>query len=223
MIVLLVTASINDTNIRIPNISLDRSGKSIPNPQTFSAQKQHNLDADLPLPYVVDQIAHAPMLRELGALGNLNRLEHLSSSFAKSIRSINQGSQYTCPSGEPSLCEIDLMRNLRIKVMEASRVGDVLLETYHILEPLYLKHHLDVTQAFQDIPPLRGFKSALVKSQSLIDISYKALIWKPYARSVEQARMKKEEAECGIAALQRELARISDIKLRLDELAAAVS
>lgn len=222
MIVLLVTGSIYDTGIRIPNISLDRS-KSIPNPRTFSAQKQHNLDADLPLPYVVDQIAHAPILRELGALGNLNRLEHLSSSFANSIRSINQDPQYTCRSGEPSLCEKDLVRHLQNQIMEASRVGDALLVGYHFLEPLYHKHHLDVAQAFLDIPPLHRFKSALVKSQSLIDISYMTLFWKPYARSVEEARMKKKEAECGTAALQRELARISEIKLRLDELAAAVS
>ncbi|KAL9071323.1 MAG: hypothetical protein Q9161_004339 [Pseudevernia consocians] len=155
----------------------------------------------------------------MGALGNLNRLDHLSSSFADSIRSINQDSQYTCRSGEPSLCEKDLVRNLQNQIMEASRIGDVLLEGYHFLKPLYHKHHLDVAQ---DISSLRRFKSALVKSQSLTDISYKTLFWKPYARSIEEARMKKEEAECGIAALQRELARISEIKLRLDELAAAV-
>ena len=163
------------------------------------------------------------MLRELDVLDNLNRLEHLSSSFANSIRLINQDSQYTYRSGEPSLCEKDLVRNLQNQIMEASRVGDVLLEGYHFLEPLYHKHHLDVAQAFLDIPPLRRCKSALVKSQSLIEISYKTLFWKPYARSVEEARIKKEEAEYATATLQRELARTSEIKLRLDELAAAVS
>lgn len=107
--------------------------------------------------------------------------------------------------------------------MEASRVGDVLLGVYHTLEPIYHKHHLDVAQAFLDIPPLHPFKFFLVASQGFIDFDYKTLFWKPYAQSIEEARIKKEEAECGTAALQRELARISEIKLRLDELAAAVS
>lgn len=107
--------------------------------------------------------------------------------------------------------------------MEASRVGDVLLDVYHILEPSYHKHHLDVAQAFLDRPTLHRFKSFLIKSQSLIDLDHETLFWKPYAQSIEEARIKKEEAECGTAALQRELARISEIKLRLDELAAALS
>ena len=72
-------------------------------------------------------------------------------SFASSIRSINQDSQYTCRNGEPSLCEKDLVRNLQNQIMEASRVGDVLLEVYHFLKPLYHKHHLDVAQAFQQL------------------------------------------------------------------------
>ena len=194
MIVLLVTASIYDTGIRIPNISLDRS-KWIPNPRTFSAQKQHNLDADLPLPYVLDQIAHAPVLRELGILGILDDLESLSSILADSIRSINQDSQCTCRSGEPLLCEKDLVRNLQNQINKASRTGDHLLQVYGMIEPDYLGHH------------------------AIMEHRYKTLSRKPYARSIEETRIKKEEVECGRAALERERARILEIKPRLDELA----